>query len=154
MVEHLYADFLKNKQEYRRAERFWEALWEELVNAAGVAEKWQHPWLGADLQDGDPMFSAVSPMQGRGVHIIQHAPTSDQLELVYWVDKFGEEGIDDVIYQLVISCALSREAAAQASALLWSWVTRGKVELTDPYGFGPRVKTPVQAPEEDPQLCA
>ena len=59
------------------------------------------------------MFSAVSAELRRGVHVNQHAPTSADVELVWWLDRFGEEGIDEVVDQLVISCALSREAAEQ-----------------------------------------
>lgn len=131
MVQHIDRDFLKNTQQYQHAERYWEDLWERLVAQTGAAEKWEHPWLGAPLRDGDPIFSAVSSTLGRGVHVIQHEPTSDGLELVWWLDKFGEEGIDPMIEQLVISCALSQEAAAKAYELIWSWVTRGKIESVD-----------------------
>jgi hypothetical protein len=79
------------------------------------------------LADGDPIFSAVSSVRARGVHVIQHAPTSDALELETWVDQFGEEGRDDVIDQLVISCALSDEAAAEARRLMRSWIVFGKL---------------------------
>src|SRR5213082_579483 len=58
-----------------------------------------------------------------------HRPTSADGELVWWLDRFGEEGIDTVVDQLVISCALSGEAAQQAYELMASWVTRGKVEV-------------------------
>jgi hypothetical protein len=128
MVQHIDKAFLTDPKQYRHAEQYWEELWDRLVTRAGVAEKWQHPWLGAPLRDGNPMFSAVSAALRRGVHVIQHAPTSEDLELVWWLDRFGEEGIDEVVDQLVISCALSRESADQAYELMWSWVTRGKIE--------------------------
>jgi hypothetical protein len=128
MVQHIDRDFLTDQEQYRHAEQYWEELWRRLLNRAGVAEKWQHPWLGTPLSDGNPMFSAVSTELRRGVHVIQHAPTSDDVELVWWLDRFGEEGIDEVVDQLVISCALSREAAEQAEELMWPWITRGKVE--------------------------
>jgi hypothetical protein len=128
MVQHISRDFLTDPKQYRQAEQYWEDLWKRLLSRAGVAEKWQHPWLGAPLRDGNPMFSAVSAELHRGVHVIQHAPTSEDVELVWWLDQFGEEGIDEVVDQLVISCALSSEAAERASELIWSWVTQGKVE--------------------------
>src|SRR6516225_2922711 len=114
MVRHIAADFLANRRQYQRAERYWRDLWEGLVGETGAADQWRSPWLAAPLADGDPIFSAVSSVRARGVHVIQHAPTSDALELETWVDQFGEEGRDDVIDQLVISCALSDEAAAEA----------------------------------------
>jgi hypothetical protein len=128
MVQHIDRDFLTDPAQYRHAEQYWKELWRRLVNRAGVAEKWQSPWLGAPLRDGNPMFSAVSVEQHRGVHVIQHAPTVDDTELVWWIDRFGEEGIDEVVDQLVISCALSVEAAEQVRELMWSWVTQGKIE--------------------------
>jgi hypothetical protein len=131
MVRHIDRDFLTNRRQYRHAEKFWRDLWERLVAGAGVAGTWQQPWLGTPLRDGDPMFRAVSHDLGRGVRVIQHEPTSNDLELVWWLDRFGEEGIDPVIEQLVISCALSKQAADQAQQLLWSWVTRGQVEYAD-----------------------
>jgi hypothetical protein len=128
MVQHIDRDFLTDPRQYRHAEQYWAELWSRVVSKSGAAERWQHPWLGAPLGDGNPMFSAVSPDLRRGVHVIQHAPTSDDVELVWWLDRFGEEGIDEVVDQLVISCALSREAAEQASELIGSWITRGQVE--------------------------
>lgn len=128
MVQHIDKEFLTDPRQYRHAEQYWEQLWKRLVSQAGAAEKWQHPWLGAPLRDGNPMFSAVSAELRRGVHVNQHAPTSADVELVWWLDRFGEEGIDAVVDQLVISCALSREAAEQAYELMESWVTRGKFE--------------------------
>jgi hypothetical protein len=127
MVRHIAADFLKDERRYRQAERYWRDLWNQLVGELGVTEQWRTPWLGEPLRDGDPMFSAVSPALRRGVHIIQHEPTSEALELEAWVDHFGEEGKDDVIEQLVISCALSEEAAARARQLLRSWIRSGEL---------------------------
>jgi hypothetical protein len=131
MVRHIASDFLKDERRYRQAERYWRELWDQLVGDLGVTEQWRTPWLGAPLRDGDPMFSAVSPALRRGVHVIQHEPTSEALELEAWVDRFGEEGKDDVIEQLVISCALSEEAATRVRHLLQSWIRSGKLPTAD-----------------------
>jgi hypothetical protein len=131
MVRHIAADFLKDARRYRQAERYWRGLWDQLVSELGVTEQWRTPWLGAPLRDGDPMFSAVSPALRRGVHIIQHEPTVEGLELEAWVDRFGEQGKDEVIEQLVISCALSEEAAARAGQLMRSWIRSGKLLTAD-----------------------
>src|SRR5207249_2151059 len=79
MAEHLFPNFLKDSQEYRGAERFWEKIWQSLVDEAGVAEQWRHPWLGAPFRDGNPIFSAVSPGRRRGVSVIQHEATSSKV---------------------------------------------------------------------------
>ena len=128
MVQHIDKDFLTDVKQYRHAEQYWEELWSRLVTRAAAAQQGRHPWLGSPLLDGNPMFSSVSADLRRGVHVIQHAPTAEDVELVWWLDRFGEEGIDEGVDQLVISCALSREAAEQAAELMWSWVTRGQVE--------------------------
>jgi len=132
MVQHIDKDFLEDEQQYRHAEQFWRDLWERLVKEAGASEQWQSPWLGVPFRDGDPIFSAVSPSLGRGVHVIQHTPTSDGLELEWWVDRFGEEGVDDVIDQLVVSCALSDVSAELARNIIYPWITRGEVEPATP----------------------
>ena len=127
MVQHLYSNFLSDPREYELSEKFWQDLWKDLVKTADLKE-WKSPWLGAPLRDGNPIFSALSHSRGRAVHVIQHAPTSEHMELVWWLDKFGEEREERIIDQLVISCALSREAATQAQKLIRSWVTQGKIE--------------------------
>jgi hypothetical protein len=58
-------------------------------------------------------------------------PTSEDLEIVWWQDKFGEEGVDAVIDQLVISCALSSESAAQARELMRGWAIGRSTETTE-----------------------
>ncbi len=132
MVQHLYPNFLTDAREYKLSEKFWKELWDDLMKEASVVKEWKSPWLGAPLPDGDPIFSAVSQAQRRGVHIIQHAATSAEVEIVSWQDQFGEEGVDDIIDQLVISCALSKESVAQARALIQSWVRGEMIEAARP----------------------
>src|ERR1700730_13122288 len=111
MVQHLYSNFLSDSQAYELSEKFWKNLWKDLSRTADLTE-WKSPWMGAPLRDGNPIFCFIFHSQGRGVHVIQHAPTAEKVELVWWLHKFGEEGIDEIVDQLVISCALSAEAAA------------------------------------------
>ena len=131
MVKLIDECFLTNPQQYRHAEQFWLGLWNEIVQEAGVSNLWQTPWLGTPLRDGNPIFSAVSPSLRRGVSIIQHASTASEMELAAWLDKFGELGVDEVIDELVISCALSEEAAEQAQRLLAEWVRHGQIQTSD-----------------------
>lgn len=136
MVRHIDRGFLTDSAQYRHAEQFWHDLWKQIVEKGNVESLWQTPWLGAPLADGNPIFSAVAPTLKRGVHVIQHEPASNEIELVWWLDKFGEEGFEPVIDQLVISCALSREAAAEAHELLWRWVIRGQIDRPNPVQSG------------------
>jgi len=130
MVTHIHSDFMSDASRHRCAEKYWEALWNRLAENAQLGAGWRHPWLAKPFHDGNPVFSAVCESTAQAVQIIQHQPTSNELELTWWLDEFGEPGLDPVIRQLVISCALSGEAAAQAYELMWSWVTKGKVEPT------------------------
>ena len=71
------------------------------------------------MRDGNPIFSAVSPTLRRAVRIIQHEPSSDELELEYWLHTF--QG-DEAISELVISCALSEQAEREAGELIRAWI--------------------------------
>ena len=113
--------------QYKHAEDYWRTLWEALATEAGIIDAWESPWLAAPLYDGSPIFSAVSRSQGRAIHVIQHEPTTDALELEWWIDEFGEQGVDAIIQQLVISCALPDEAAERATQMMRSWAVCGKI---------------------------
>jgi hypothetical protein len=130
MVQHLCKTFLADAAEYESAQGRWGQLWEKLVATEKLDADWKVPWFarqfvnGAPMRDGNPIFSAVSPTLRRGVRIIQHEPTTDQLELDYWLDTFGS---DEPISELVISCALSDQAEQQAADLIRAWITTGRV---------------------------
>jgi len=130
MVQHLNKTFLVDAAEYEAAQARWHQLWDRLTTAAHVQAEWHVPWFtpefvnGTPMRDGNPIFSAVSPNQRRGVRIIQHEPTAGQLELDYWLDTFASE---EPVSELVISCALSAEAEQKVSELLHAWITTGCV---------------------------
>jgi hypothetical protein len=135
MVRHLHSRFLKDAGEYRSAVAFWRALWEEISSTARSGRGWQHPWLftGSDedtvFMDGNPIFSAYSPMRLCGIRVIQYPPESPDLEFDYWLDTFGgRPGEPGVIRELVIACALSEEAAQRAQELMEQWCQFGEVE--------------------------
>lgn len=130
MVHHLFKGFLTDAAEYEAAQARWRRLWDRIVAEEKREADWQVPWFapefanGTPMRDGNPIFSAISPTLRRGVRIIQHQPTSDELELEYWLDTFqGEEPIGE----LVISCALSEQGEKKAAELIRAWVTTGCV---------------------------
>jgi hypothetical protein len=131
MVQHLCKTFLADAAEYEAAQARWRRLWEKLLAAEKSEAEWKEPWFvaefvnGAALRDGNPIFSAIAPALRRGVRIIQHEPTTDHLELEYWLDTF--QG-DEAIAELVISCALSDQAEQRAAELIRCWITTGRVE--------------------------
>lgn len=128
MVQHLCKRFLADAAEYVAAQARWRRLWERVVAAEQRAAEWQVPWFAPDfangtpMRDGNPIFTAVSPTLRRGVRVIQHEPTADELELEYWTDTF--EGAEPIA-ELVISCALSDQAEQQAAELMRCWIRSG-----------------------------
>lgn len=126
MVRNLFPQFLEDPEQYRLSERYWEDLWGQIDPFHRANFEWIHPWLGTgspDIKDGNPVFSAYSPVLGRGVRIIQQAPIESGLDIQVWLDTFGGEITNpDRIHELVISCALSDVASKVALTLMSSWV--------------------------------
>ena len=76
------------------------------------------------------MFSAYSATARRGVRIIQHPPTNNQLEFAYWLDTYGGSDTDpESIQELVIACALSDAASVPAVSLMNAWVAGESVRI-------------------------
>jgi hypothetical protein len=132
MVKHLYANFLRDAAEYTYSEQHWIRLWDTVDPQSRAQKGWQQPWfepLPPSLGEGNPMFSAVSPLLHRGIRIIQHAPTANDLEMQAWLDHFGGIFNDpDSIEELVISCALSDAASSAVLALIKPWVNGEPLE--------------------------
>ena len=86
MVEHVLPNFLRDPSDYARAEDYWVRLWTEVDEFQRRLHDWRHPWLssgtvgGAELRDGNPIFSAYSPERRCGIRVIQYPPESDHLE--------------------------------------------------------------------------
>lgn len=141
MVQHYLSDFLENRVQYAEAASRWRQLWSTLVPSRGSICGWREPWLndgGVHLRDGNPIFSAYSPAQRKGVRIIQHAPTSNELEFEYWLDTTGGGDTDpESIQELVISCALCSEALTRAKALIREWASDKAVHSEDEWGALP-----------------
>ena len=132
MVKHLFPEFLSDELVYRKVERFWIDLWENIDR--DIREGWNQPWfqpLPPSISEGNPIFSAVSPRMRRGIRIIQSAPAENGLEFVAYPDTFGGSVFDpNTIHELVISCALSDVSASVALSLIIPWV-EGKVICLD-----------------------
>lgn len=83
--------------------------------------------------DGNPIFSAWSPRERKGIRVIQYAPTSGGLEFDHWLDTFGGRlGDPDTVRTLTIACALSEEAAQRALELMNAWVWRDEISIVYP----------------------
>src|SRR5438552_1482135 len=118
MINHLYPDFLRDTAKYALSEGHWVDLWQRVDRQSRALYAWRQPWfepLPSSLSQGNPIFSAVSPVLRRGIRVIQHEPTEPGLEIQAWPDSFGGNHDDpDRIEELVISCALSDVASRVA----------------------------------------
>jgi hypothetical protein len=130
MVRNLFPNFLNDPAEYAAAERYWESLWSGVDQIRRRIAGWETPWLatrfadGTPMLDGNPIFSAASMRQARGVRAIQYAPQGDELVFDYWLGLFGASDIADpnAVVELVIACALSDQSAVLAQILMDAWV--------------------------------
>jgi hypothetical protein len=131
MMDFLFPDFSRDAGHYQLAQAFWLRNWEELIRELGQAHLWKAPHYtttfvdGIPCQDGNPIFSAVDPTRRLGVRIIQFEPTSEEGELVSWVDTFAK-GEPEEIKELVISCSLTHETIARARDLIREFIAEGR----------------------------
>jgi hypothetical protein len=137
VVKHLHPNFLEDEGVYTSVEWYWTDLWEKIDS--NLRKGWKQPWfqpLPPSIGEGNPIFSAVSLLLRRGIRIIQYEPTDKGLEFVAYPDTFGGSIFDPyAIHELVISCALSDEAARIALSLMLPWV-EGKAVRFDTYEVG------------------
>jgi hypothetical protein len=126
VVNNLFPQFLVDPEQYRLSEQYWEDVWSRVDPFYRVSQEWIYPWLGTgsqDIKDGNPIFSAYSPLLRRGIRVIQEEPIRPGLDIQAWLDTFGGDITDpDRIHELVISCALSDAASRTALALMNPWV--------------------------------
>lgn len=126
MVNNLFPQFLEDTGQYEASERYWQDLWDQVEPSHRNRFRWAFPWIGTGspgIKDGNPIFSAYSPVLGRGIRVIQEEPAGSGLDIRVWLDTFGGDITDpDRIHELVISCTLSDATAYIARTLMTSWV--------------------------------
>ena len=126
MVENLFENFLGDPHQYQQSEEFWKDLWRDVVRSAGHHDDWLTPWLGTGsplIKDGNPVFSAFSPLLRRGIRIVQQEPVEPGLDFQVWLDAFGGPPTDpESINELVVACVLSDVAAHYARSAMMAWV--------------------------------
>ncbi len=142
MITLFYKSFLNDFGEYRASEKHWEDLWKQ----SGSTPDWICPWASTgapDCLDGNPIFSAYSPLVRRAVRIIQHEPTTDNVEIRAWPNFAGGSVFDPEAYrELVIACALSDVSSQYALSLIRPWVT-GESLYLDIYGGSMNPRSPL-----------
>jgi hypothetical protein len=150
MINHIDQGFLANAAIYAHSEEFWRHLWNQIDETARNNFGWVQPWfqpLSRELAEGNPIFSAVSSQLCRGIRVIQHEPTKNEVEIQAWRDSFGGGSKDSArIEELVISCALSDLSAEMARGMMLAWV-QGKF-----VPFGHHGKEPDLGPDSASEL--
>jgi hypothetical protein len=133
MINHIDKGFLSDAATYAHSEEFWRQLWDRVDESARDNFGWVQPWfqpLPRELAEGNPIFSAVSKQLRRGIRVIQHEPTKNEVEIQAWPDSYGGGFFDPgSLEELVISCALSDRAAEIALDLMVPWVNGKCLQL-------------------------
>lgn len=152
MVVTRFPRFLDDPKEYQQAETLWRERWSDLLRRLGQEWLWQSPWLstsfadGSPSQDGNPIFSAVSPRLRRGVRVIQIEPSDKPRELYAWTDTFGE-GEREPIKELVLTCVLTDQTLLDAVDLMKRWLTDEEADFSEEHtGLGVAPANPSPPP--------
>ena len=126
MNQFLYPRFLEDPDQYVLAQRYWEDLWNRLGEDVLSLGDWKQPWMDTGvpgLRDGNPIFSAYSPIAQRGLRVIQLAPGSCDTEFQNWLDTVGGTAVDvGAVQELVIACVLTEATESMAFQLVRDWI--------------------------------
>lgn len=126
----LFPHFLSDASEYEKCRQFWADLWDDIAIPGKAEHNWRTDWVstgGPNIRDGNPIFSAVSTQEAKGIRVIQDAPHPDSPEFTFWQDTVGGEITDpEAVDELVIACVLNRRTADRTKALMACWI-RGSI---------------------------
>lgn len=135
MTRYLFPTFLSNREDYERAVQHWHRLWEQVDPISRSLYGWRTPWFSdgpEDLQDGNPIFTAISDDSSKAIRIIQASSGRGGVEFAMWLDTFGGSAKDpDTITELVIACVLSPQTSATALRYMTYWVMAGVAKTID-----------------------
>ena len=129
MARRLFESFLENPEQYRAAERYWEALVADVAESMNQANEW-HQWISREYAngtpmelDGNPICDGRSDALDRAFRIIQvEEPFGGDVEISAWVESNEPEYPDLPGDELIIHLILSQESAVLARLLLQTWM--------------------------------
>lgn len=126
MLTQLYKNFLKDKNEYKNAEMYWEKLFQEIFSQTNIESYKRLKYSfsnGEEFLDGNPITDRYFPKSKKAIRIIQQEITTNSIKLDAWIGKLEiEEGIE--ILELVISLELSEESAEIVKRLVDEWIIK------------------------------
>ncbi len=126
----LFPNFLTDETEYAQAQAEWAKIWNATPEFDRKNLGWRSGWFKLQPpNDGNPIFTAISDAQQKAIRVIQYEPTTDAMEIDFWIDTYGGSAIEPIsVRELVIACTLSSESAQRALELMSSWIV-GDIEF-------------------------
>jgi hypothetical protein len=121
-------DFETNRTSYEASIQEWQEVWNSIDRFARELHSWVAPWLDTSMRDGNPIFSAWSPILHRAVRIIQHGDAST---FAVWRNTFAR-GSSHAVDELVIDCALTDEHVRRARDLVVAWLNQAQLTHRQP----------------------
>lgn len=121
-VEHLYKNFLSDRDQFAAAKKYWGRLAEESLDTR-VRGKWRQ-WLSHVETPDDrsaSMFSLWDETVRKAFSIEQMVSSSAEIRVGARMDVFGRNHLDQPIDALFIWCELSKESAAIVAELIRAW---------------------------------
>jgi len=129
MASYMFPNFLQDRVEYQRSRDHWAAVWAHVNPVRRTLDGWESPWMtvtSPELEEGNPIFTAVSSELRKGLRVIQSTPDQVAAPLLTWIDTFGGRITDpDSIVELVVVCVPTPSTVAKASRLIRDWVETG-----------------------------
>jgi hypothetical protein len=126
--KHLFPDFLEDPDHFRASREFWDRLCEKILQETGEPDEWK-PWFSTEashgnlIDDGSPIYSLITPNQGKGFSITQiPVEKKDEIHVYAYTRFYGESSPNGKVQHLVIGCELSEEAAEIVKDLLRYWI--------------------------------
>lgn len=120
ITEYLHPELLRDPRAYAEAERFWQSVWEQVDPFRRLFLGWESPWLATDGLDGNPIFTAWSPIRRLGLRVIEFEPQRDSDNLQFWLDSFDAPL---TINELVIAVAPRRDDMPTLIELIEAWLS-------------------------------
>lgn len=126
MVKHLFKDFLKDRAEYAKAQKYWEEFLDGLFPPAEVksVKRLNYHYLnGEEAFDGNPITDRYFENLKKTVRIIQTEVLETGLSLDVWTEK-KEINENREVYELVVSLELSEESIKIVKEILKKWIIK------------------------------
>ena len=127
MINHIYKNFLENKEEYKKSEEYWEKLLDSILKGKNISYRKRLNYHSAsdktDFLDGNPIYDCYIEKDKKALRVIQEKPIHDKASIHAWMDASEtEEG--ETFTELVLSLELSDSVSLIAQELIEHWLVQ------------------------------